>query len=204
MESLSPLFTSTVSSGQIPCAVPAASSLNGRFDHLKAFGRTFCEADSPAWLPMPRSGWRLRRSFSPPSRPCNASTKGSYLWTRHQSCLAGIEDTYNFEGLGREQTTHLGGSEEADFIEVSLLHILANNGHILFGWGSTTYEVLRLRNRVLLSHTSGLVYEFTSPGMQKYLKHKGEEFGFRELYASHPEDPLVRLCKGVAPVPRRR
>ena len=48
MESLDPLFTSAVSSGQIPGAVLAASSPNGRFNYLKSFGRTFCEADSPA------------------------------------------------------------------------------------------------------------------------------------------------------------
>jgi CubicO group peptidase (beta-lactamase class C family) len=48
MESLDPLFTSAVSSGQIPGAVLAASSLDGQFNYLKAFGRTFCEADSPA------------------------------------------------------------------------------------------------------------------------------------------------------------
>jgi CubicO group peptidase (beta-lactamase class C family) len=48
MESLDSLFTSAVSSGQIPGAVLAASSPDGRFNYLKAFGRTFCEADSPA------------------------------------------------------------------------------------------------------------------------------------------------------------
>jgi hypothetical protein len=48
---------------------------------------------------------------------------------------------------------------------------------------------------MLLSHTSGLVYEFTSPAIRKYLEHKGEESGFRELYASHLKDPLASLCK---------
>jgi CubicO group peptidase (beta-lactamase class C family) len=48
MQSLDPLFTSAVSSGRIPGAVLAASSPDGRFNYLKAFGRTFYEADSPA------------------------------------------------------------------------------------------------------------------------------------------------------------
>lgn len=52
---------------------------------------------------------------------------------------------------------------------------------------------------MLLSHTSGLVYEFTSPAIRKYLEHKGEESGFRELYAIHLKDPLVSLCKSAAP-----
>jgi hypothetical protein len=56
-----------------------------------------------------------------------------------------------------------------------------------------------LRNGMLLSHRSGLVYECTSPAIEKYLKHKGEEFGSRELYASHLKGPLVSLCKGVVP-----
>ena len=50
---------------------------------------------------------------------------------------------------------------------------------------------------MLLSHTSGLAYEFISPAIQKYLKHKGEESGFRELYVSHLRDPLVSLCKSA-------
>jgi hypothetical protein len=52
---------------------------------------------------------------------------------------------------------------------------------------------------MLLRHTSGLVYEFTSPTIQKYLEHKGEQSGFHELYASHLKDPLVSLCKSTAP-----
>ena len=64
---------------------------------------------------------------------------------------------------------------------------------------SAAYEVLRLRDRMLLSHTNGLVHVFTSPTIQKYFKHKGEEYGFRELYASHLKDPLISLCKGVPP-----
>lgn len=41
----------------MPCAVLAASSLNGRLNYLKAFSRTFCEADSSA-LATDATFWR--------------------------------------------------------------------------------------------------------------------------------------------------
>lgn len=62
MESLDPLFTSAISSGQIPGAVLAASSPDDRFNYLEAFDRTFCEADSPA-LATDATFWLARRSF---------------------------------------------------------------------------------------------------------------------------------------------
>ena len=48
METLDPIFTSAISSGQIPGAVLAAASLDGTFNYLKAFGRTSCDPESSA------------------------------------------------------------------------------------------------------------------------------------------------------------
>ena len=47
MEDLDPIFASTISSSHIPDAVLAASSADGSFNYLKAFGRTSCNPDSP-------------------------------------------------------------------------------------------------------------------------------------------------------------
>jgi CubicO group peptidase (beta-lactamase class C family) len=47
MESLDPIFNSAISSGKIPGAVLAASSADGRFNYLKAFGQTSGDSDSP-------------------------------------------------------------------------------------------------------------------------------------------------------------
>ena len=48
MEDLDPIFASAISSNHIPGAVLAASSADGSFNYLKAFGRTSCSPDSPA------------------------------------------------------------------------------------------------------------------------------------------------------------
>jgi len=64
MESLNPLFTSAVSSGQISGAVLAAPSPDGRFNYLKAFGGIFCEADSSALAGMWPKGGKVKCNHS--------------------------------------------------------------------------------------------------------------------------------------------
>ena len=53
--------------------------------------------------------------------------------------------------------------------------------------------MLRPRNRMLLSHTSGLAYENSTPALRKYLKYVGEETGFRESWMSYIKYPFVSL-----------
>ena len=48
MESLDSIFASAISSGQLPGGVIAASSADGTFNYLKAFGHTSSDLDSPA------------------------------------------------------------------------------------------------------------------------------------------------------------
>src|SRR4051794_8913447 len=66
-----------------------------------AFGRTFCEADSPA-LTTDATFWLAPATkLSPPSWPCNASIKGPYLLDEGVSrVMPGFKDPRNFEGLG--------------------------------------------------------------------------------------------------------
>jgi hypothetical protein len=65
-------------------------------------------------------------------------------------------------------------------------------------------EMLRLRNRMLLSNTSGLAYDFSTPALQKYPKSNGEEHEFGALWTSYLTEPLVSRCKRAAPRCRQR
>jgi hypothetical protein len=53
--------------------------------------------------------------------------------------------------------------------------------------------MLRPRNRMLLSHTSGLAYDNSTSALQKYLKYMGEETGFRESWMSYMKYPFVSV-----------
>jgi hypothetical protein len=46
---------------------------------------------------------------------------------------------------------------------------------------------------MLLSHTSGLAYDSSTPALQKYLKYVGEETGFRESWMNYMKHPFVSL-----------
>lgn len=52
---------------------------------------------------------------------------------------------------------------------------------------------------MLLSHTSGLAYDSSTPALQKYLKYMGEKTGFRESWMSYMKDPFVSLYHLAAP-----
>lgn len=56
-----------------------------------------------------------------------------------------------------------------------------------------------LRGRHLLSHTSGLTYDFSAPGLQKYLKSVGEDVEFSVLLKSYLMGKLVGLNECAAP-----
>ena len=68
---------------------------------------------------------------------------------------------------------------------------------IFFGLCSIASEVSHIRaetgTRMLLSHTSGLAYDFTTPASQKYVSFVGEESGFQEPLSGYVLGPLVSL-----------
>ena len=178
MESLDPLFTSVLSSGSIPGAVLAGSSLDGRFNYLKAFGRTFCEADFPA-LATDATFW-LASATKLFTAVAALQCVDKVLVSLDEDIGRALPELKTFVILKGWDENEQPILEEAEtqislrFVYYIFLPTMAT--FCLIG-DRPAHEVLRLRNRMLLSHTSGLVYEFTSPAIQKCLKLRARSSG---------------------------